>query len=73
MVVPRRGTVKEMKLMERIQSFVIVEARVNKRKMIIIIEVYMPCVAAERRVVVAQLDEALMRIGVKGIGNYCFW
>ena len=28
----------------------------------------MPCVAAERRVVFAQLDEALMRIGVRGLG-----
>ena len=55
----------EMKLMERTQSFVIVEARVNRRKIIIIIiiiiGVYMPCVAAERRVVVAQLDEELER------------
>ena len=60
----------EMKLMERTQSFVIVEARVNRRKIIIIIiiGVYMPCVAAERRVVFAQLDEALMRIGVRGLG-----
>ena len=66
-VVPRRGTVKEMKLMERTQSFVIVEARVNRRKMIII-GIYMPCGAAERRVVVAQVDEALMRIGVRGLG-----
>ena len=61
-VVPRRGTVKEM---ERIQSFVIVEARVNRRKMFII-GIYVPCGAAERRVVVAQVDEAL-------IGNCCCW